>query len=47
MASHFVWGTKSRYQVRTGDVALRVRERVRQTCEFCEIKLLQGVVSKD
>jgi putative transposase len=33
--------------VRTGDVALRVRERVRQTCELCEIKLLQGVVSTD
>ena len=44
MASHFVWGTTSRYQVRTGDVVLRVREMVRQTCE---IKLLQGVVSTD
>jgi putative transposase len=33
--------------VLTGDVALRVREMVRQTCELFEIKILQGVVSKD
>ena len=44
---HFVWVTKSRYKVLTGDVALRVRERVRQTCEIFEIKILKGVVSKD
>jgi REP element-mobilizing transposase RayT len=30
---HFVWVTKYRYKVLTGDVALRVRELVRQTCE--------------
>ena len=44
---HFVWVTKYRYKVLTGDVALRVRELVRQTCESFEIKILQGVVSKD
>ena len=44
---HFVWVTKYRYKVLTGDVALRVREMVRQTCELFEIKILQGVVSKD
>jgi putative transposase len=44
---HFVWVTKSRYKVLTGDVALRVRELVRQTCDTFEIKILQGVVSKD
>ena len=27
---HFVWVTKYRYKVLTGDVALRVREWVRQ-----------------
>jgi putative transposase len=47
IASHFVWVTKYRYKVLTGDVALRVREMVRQTCELFEIKSLQGVVSKD
>jgi putative transposase len=34
-------------KVLTGNVALRVREMVRQTCELFEIKILQGVVSKD
>jgi len=29
---HFLWVTKYRYQVLKGDVALRVRELVRQTC---------------
>ena len=44
---HFVWVTKYRYKVLTGDVASRVRELVRQTCEIFEIKILKGVVSKD
>ena len=44
---HFVWVTKYRYKVLTGDVALRVRELVRQTCDRFEIQILQGVVSKD
>ena len=44
---HFVWVTKYRYRVMKGDVALRVRDLVRQTCEVFEIKILKGVVSKD
>ena len=44
---HFVWVTKYRYHVLTGDVAIRVRELVRQTCEAFEIRILSGVVSKD
>ena len=44
---HFVWVTKYRYKVLVGDVALRVRELVRQTCEAFEVKILKGVVSKD
>jgi putative transposase len=44
---HFVWVTKYRYQVLKGDVALRVREWVRRTCEIFEIRILKGVVSKD
>ena len=30
-----------------GEIALRVREVVRQTCEHFEIQILRGVVSKD
>jgi len=37
---HFVWVTKYRYQVLTGDVGLRV-------CEYFEIEKLRGVVSKE
>jgi len=44
---HFVWVTKYRYKLLTGDVALCVRDLVRQTCEAFEIKILKGVVSKD
>lgn len=44
---HFVWVTKYRYHVLHGDVALRVRELVRQTCEAFEIEIIKGVVSKD
>lgn len=44
---HFVWVTKYRYQVLEGEVKLRVRDLVRQTCEAFEIKILSGVVSKD
>lgn len=31
----------------TGDIALRVRELIRQTCEAFEIRIISGVVSKD
>ncbi len=44
---HFVWVTKYRYQVLKGDVGLRVRELIRQTCEYLEIEILRGVISKD
>ena len=44
---HFVWVTKYRYHVLQGDVALRLRELVRQICERMEIHILRGVVSKD
>jgi len=44
---HFVWVTKYRYKVLQGEVALRVKELVRQTCEAFEINIISGVVSKD
>lgn len=44
---HFVWVTKYRYQVLKGDIAIRVQELVRQTCEAFEIRILSGVVSKE
>lgn len=44
---HVVWVTKYRYKVLRGEVAEGVRERVRQTCEAFEIRMVKGVVSKD
>ena len=44
---HFVFVTKYRYQVLKGDIGLKVRELVRQTCQAFEIEILKGVVSKD
>ncbi len=43
----FVWVTTYRYKVLRGEVAERVREWVRQTCEAFEIRIVTGVVSKD
>ena len=34
---HFVFVTKYRYKVLKGDVGLKVRELIRQTCEAFEI----------
>ena len=44
---HFVWVTKYRYKVLTGDVGQRVRELIRQSCDSFEIRILTGAVSAD
>jgi len=44
---HFVWVTKYRYQVLKGEIGLRVRDLVRQSCQAFDIEILKGVVSKD
>jgi len=44
---HFVFVTKYRYQVLRGNVGLKVRELIRQTCQAFEIEILKGVVSQD
>ena len=44
---HFVWVTKYRYHILKGDIALGVRELVRQICDTFEIKVISEVVSKD
>ena len=43
---HLVWSTKYRYQVLTGDVQLRCRDLLRQTCNVPDVQILTGVVSK-
>ena len=44
---HFVWVTKYRYKVLHGDIAIRVRDIIREVCMSCEVMILKGVVSKD
>jgi putative transposase len=44
---HLVWSTKYRYEVLRGDVQLRCRNLLRQTCDTLDIPILKGVVSKD
>ena len=44
---HLVWSTKYRYHVLTGEVQLRCRELIRQTCNALDVQILKGVVSKD
>ncbi len=44
---HFVWGTKYRYKVLAGEVAVRARDLIRQCCEARSITILRGHVSRD
>jgi len=44
---HLVWGTKYRYAVLNGEVQIRCRDLIRQTCDSLDVKILKGVVSKD
>ena len=44
---HFVWVTKYCYKILTRDIALRMRDLTRQTCEARDITILSGHVSKD
>ncbi|GAB1719484.1 MAG: hypothetical protein NTAFB09_12150 [Nitrosospira sp.] len=44
---HFIWVTKYRYKILKREVAERVRELVRETCEAFEIRIVKGVVRKD
>ena len=44
---HFVWITKYRYKILTGDIALRTRELLRQGCEANKIRIIKGSVGVD
>ena len=44
---HFVWTTKYRKPLLCGQVAIRLREVVREICRTHEIEILQGHVSRD
>ena len=44
---HLVWITKYRYSVLQGDIQLRCRDILCQTCNALDLQILKGVVSKD
>lgn len=44
---HVIWVTKYRYQVLRGQVAIRLRELIRQGCEARGVTILQGSVDKE
>ncbi len=44
---HYVWITKYRYPILRGDLALRVREIIREVCMRNDVIILKGVVSKE
>ena len=44
---HLVWTTKYRKPVLRGEIAVRVRELIRQTCATLEVYILSGHVSSD
>ena len=44
---HFVWITKYRKKVLTGEVGTRLRDLVREICRTHDIEILEGSVSQD
>jgi len=44
---HLVWSTKYRLDMLKGDVQVRCRELIRQSCDALDVRILKGVVSKD
>jgi putative transposase len=44
---HIVWITKYRKPVLHGEVALRVRDLIREICKSLDVEILKGHVSKD
>ena len=44
---HVVWSTKYRYGVLKGDIQIRCRDLIKQSCDSLDVRILKGVVSKD
>ena len=47
LSVHLVWVTKYRYKVLQGDIQARCRELIIQICDSEDVRILNGVVSKD
>jgi putative transposase len=44
---HLIWVTKYRYHVLKGEIAIRARELIRQTCLSRDVTIVQGSIGKD
>ncbi len=44
---HIVWSTKYRFQVLKGEIQIRCKDLIRQSCDSMDVQILKGVVSKD
>ena len=44
---HLIWVTKYRYHVLKGEVAIRARELIRQTCLSRDVAIVQGSIGRD
>ena len=44
---HIVWVTKYRYHVLQGDIQKRCRELIKQICDAEDVRILEGVISRD
>jgi putative transposase len=44
---HVVWITKYRKPVLSGEVAIRVRDLIREICKSMDVEIIKGHVSKD
>jgi len=44
---HLIWVTKYRFKVLRGEVAVRLRDLLRQVCQGRDVVIVQGSVSPD
>ena len=44
---HFVWITKYRYKILKGNIAIRLRELLRQGCDAKGLEIIRGSIGKD
>lgn len=46
-SAHFVWITKYRYKILRGNIALRLKELLKQGCDAKGLKILKGSIGSD
>lgn len=44
---HYVWVTKYRFKILQGDIAIRIRDIIREVCMACDVKILKGSIGAE